>query len=354
MKNQKWKMENVLASMSQTVLTIQTLGFITGTILFSLLLFLTRKAESPAEEKRARLMSGAMGLLWNVGNVAEYLLRLNGYESHSQSIMLTKAVSYSGTAFLSTAIFMMSSLAPGQARATRKWRWALPLSIGIGTVLTMGFFAEALVWHEQFTNVMLLSAYNLALHLAAGSYLFRRQGERSGYRVAMLVSVAVLTTLLLLLIHFSWNETLELTLMIVAQQSSIPMALIALAWLSQFRFADLFIKQSFLILAAVSLALLYQWFVVTQLAGVVAAKSAQPQATMWIVSTLLWAAALLAFPLLRRRLTEAADKWIFKRPDYRHLLPEFQQAIAASSDEKELFALAEQCVCKACDGSKNH
>lgn len=335
--------------MFQTALTIQTLGFITGTILFSLLLYLSSQAESPATEKRARLMAGAMGLVWNVGNVAEYLFRLSGYESSSQHVMLAKAVSYAGTAFLSTAIFMMLSCTPGHVAIARKWRWALPVSVGIGTALTAGFFASALrlSWRDQFTTVMLWSAYNLVLHLVAGTYLFRRQGERSGYRAAMLVSTGLLTALLLLLIHFSWNETLEMTLTIIAQQSSIPMALIALAWLSQFRFADLFIKQSFLILAAVSLALLYQWFVVTRVASLVAAQSPHPQATAWIVSTLLWASLLLAFPLLRRRVIAAADQWIFKRPDYRRLLPEFQQAIAGISDEQELFALAEQRVCEA-------
>jgi hypothetical protein len=333
--------------MYQTVLTIQTLGFITGTILFCLMLFLTRRAESPAEEKRARLMSGTMGLVWNVGNVAEYLLRLSGYDSDAQSVMLARAVSYSSTAFLSTAIFMMLSVAPGQSIATRKWRWAVPLSSGIGTLLSIGFFATALVWQSQFTQVMLLSAYNLALHLVAGSYLFRRQRQRSGYRVALLVSVATLAALLFLQIYISWSATLELTLMIVAQQSSIPMALIALAWLSQFRFADLFVKQSFLILAAMSLALTYQWFVVLPLTRVIAAQSAQPQATTWIVSTLLWAAALWAFPLLRRTLIGAADKWIFKRPDYQKFLPELQQAIAQISNENELLALVEQRVGEA-------
>jgi two-component system LytT family sensor kinase len=333
--------------MSQTVLTIQTLGFITGTILFGLLLFLSHKAESPAEERRARWLAAAMGLVWNLGSLAEYLLRLGGYEAESPAIRLARAVAYAGTAFLSTAIFMMLSCAPGQASAARQWRWTLPLSLFFGTGLTIGFFATALLWPRKFDNVMLLSAYNLALHLAAGSYLFRRLRERSGYRTALLLSVAIMTGLLFLLIHFTWNDPLETTLTIIAQQSSIPMALIALAWLSQFRFADLFVKQSFLILAAVSLALLYQWFVVTPLASVVTTMSAHSQATGWIVGTLLWAAFLLAFPLLRRKILKAADNWIFERPDYRKLLQEFQQVIAGINEEQALFAVAERCVCEA-------
>jgi two-component system LytT family sensor kinase len=330
--------------MSQTVLTIQTLGFITGTILFTLLLVLTRRAESPPAEKRARLLSAAMGLVWNVGSLADYLLRLSGHTQHSQWSLLANAVAYSGTTFLSTAILLMLS-----AASERKWRGVVPLSLGSGTALTLGFFAAALVpaWRGKFSSVMLLTAYNLGLHLVVGTFFFRRQRERSGYRVAMLVSVATLTALLFLLIHFSWNPALEITLTIIAQQSSIPMALIALAWLSQFRFADLFVKQSFLILAAVSLALLYQWFVVLPLGRVIATKPAHPQAATWIVSTLLWAAILLAFPLLRCKLIAAADRWMFKRPDYRKFLPELQQAIARSSDEKELFALVERRICEA-------
>ncbi len=332
--------------MSQTVLTIQTLGFITGTVLFGLLLWLARKAESSAEEKRACWVAAAMGLVWNLGSLAEYLLRLGGYETDAQAIRLARAVAYSGTGF-PTAILMMLSCAPGQA--PRVWRWAVPLSLCLGAGLMLGFFATALLpaWSQHFDTFLLLSAYNLALHLLAGAYWFRRQEKRSGYRVALLLSMAALAVLLFLLIHVSWNDEVETTLTVMAQQSSLSMALIALAWLSRFRFADVFVKQSFLILAAVSLALVYQWFVVTPLANAMAKLSAHLPATTWIVGTLLWTAILLGFPLLRRRLMHAADKWIFKRPDYRTLLQQLQQRIEFSNDEAALFRLVEQCVGEA-------
>lgn len=333
--------------MLPTVLTIQTLGFITGAVLFILLVRLSLRAGYPVKERAARLLAATMGLLWNLGNAVEYVLRIAGVSFDALPIRLARAVSYTGTAFLSTAVFLFMLSAAGHA--ARRMRQFVPVSLVLASGLAIGFFTFAILpdGSHGFDRLQILSAYNLGLHLVVGIGLRKRPQDRSGYRRALLLSVTALAAMLFLLIHFEWSPFWEMLLVIIAQQSSIPMALISLAWLSQFRFADLFVKQSFLILAAVLCAMIYQGFVVSPAARLIGGRSAQPEAARWIVATLLWAGLLLVFPLLRGKLLQAADRAIFRRPDYSLFLRDFQRESGAVEDPQTLFALAEQRICSA-------
>src|SRR5262245_50232982 len=335
--------------MSQTVLTIQTLGFATGVALFCLLLALSHKAVKLLGDGRATRLATAMGLLWNLGNLAEYGLRLSGYEGLSLPIRIARAFAYSGTAFLSPGLFLLQFDGQDQQRQLHPWRWFISASYIIGACLTLGLFITAIVpdYRDSFGFVMRMSAYNLALHLAAGIIPFRQNKQRRTYRGAMLLMISALVILLFLLIHFALNKSWALALMILSQQLSIPMALVALASLGQFRFADVFVRQSFVVLAAVILAASYQWLVVGPLTRGARSVAAHPEAAGWIVATILWIVLLLLFPLIKQTLIYAADRWLFQHPDYSRLTQEFQQTSQRVIEEIELFALAEELIREA-------
>jgi hypothetical protein len=86
--------------------------------------------------------------------------------------------------------------------------------------------------------------------------------------------------------------------------------------MAQFRFADLFVKRSLIILAAIIVALVSGLFVVEPLARMVRDRSPHKTAAPLVVVTLSWCALLLVFPILVKAIDRLADRWLFRRPDY--------------------------------------
>lgn len=92
------------------------------------------------------------------------------------------------------------------------------------------------------------------------------------------------------------------------------------------------------------IALIFSVFVVAPLARVLRASALYPETKVLIATTALWCALLLLFPWLERAVSRAADRWLFRRPDYRILAQAFARETESIEDERELFALAEQKV----------
>ena len=332
---------------------IQTLGFTAGVILFALLYALTRKAARLAGKGWHGSMAAAAALLWNAGNLANYVALLSGLVESSLPCRLANAVAFTGTAWLSTSLLYMQASRwehPWQARGSRRF---LVFSYATAIVLTIGFFAAVLApdFPVSFSTFTLGSAYNLPLHIVASLALFRNAGERTGasnshgaYVRVMLLMLSGLAVMLILLINFAFDHSLDTALTVIAQQSSIPMALVSLIFLSKFRFADVFIKQSFTVLAGIVAAFGYHWLIVEPLVRGIRAGSRFPEAAAWIAITLLWGALLLLFPAIRRAIHGATDRWLFRRPDYRQLAQAFAQETEQIADERQLFRVAGQHI----------
>ena len=148
-------------------LLIQMLGFTTGTALFLVLIALSWKSRRTGDGTFNGLLASVGGLLWNVGNVAKYGMLTSGIPYQALPVQLADAIAYTGTAILPTAIMLMlrspTRSRPAQPRASRALRFA---SYTIAVLLSLAFFA-ALVpgFPLAISDVMKLSAYNLALHV---------------------------------------------------------------------------------------------------------------------------------------------------------------------------------------------
>jgi two-component system LytT family sensor kinase len=336
--------------MTDTLLIAQTLGFATGTALFVMLIALLRRAYQLSGRVSSGTGAAALGLLWNLGNLVKYLALLTGSSRLALPVRLADAFAYSATALLSTALLQLQSTRwthPWQPRASR---WMRVVSYLNAAFLILGFFATALFpsLPGSFMAFMTLSAYNLAFHLIAGLLVFRGAGSpaRTGrvYSSLMLLAATGLALCLLWLIHFRPGFFSPSILSVIAQQASIPMALLSFAFLARFRFADIFVKRSLIMLAAVIVALGYGGLIVEPVTDRIRAASPYPEASAWIAATTLWCALLLAFPWLVRRLNRAADRWLFRRPDYRQLAQAFAEESEQAEEEAALFTLAEECA----------
>ena len=342
---------------SDTYLIIQTLGFATGTALFIVLALLSRKTNRVAmlteSNHGAGLPASVWALIWNLGNLVKYALILGGFDSGSLPIQLANALSYSALPALSTAILLLVAAGHSHPWRGRVNRWFRNFSYGVAASLGPAFFVASLAPNSvvEFGALFKLSAYNLGLHVAACALLFRRANQQSAvarsYSRAIIVSLGALVASLYILIHFAGlagTETWETVVSVIAQQASIPIALITFAFLSRFRLADVFVKSALLLLASVLLALGYGLFVVSPLLEIVRATAARPAAAEPVVTTLLWCALLLCFPKLRRELYRLADRWLFSRPDYRQILQRFSRENEDCRTESQVFQLAEDLI----------
>ena len=330
--------------MTNTHLVIQTLGFATGVILFGLLIALARKAERLAGRRSFGPESAALGLWWNLGKLIQYVGLLAGMNDHSLPLRAANAAAYAALAVLPTMLLLANLTRCKPHRGERLWR-ALPfISAILATALVLGFAAFVFTnLSATMPRLMELTAYNLMLHLAAIAFLFRGAKRTTPpFARAELFLLTGLAAMLIILIHVASGGSWMNALIILAQQSSIPIALASFASLSRFRFADVFIKRSFVLLTSVIIAIVYSLLVVEPVVSAVRTSSGFPFAASLVATTAMWVAMLLLFPTVRRFVIRATDKLLFRRPDYRRLARAFARESEKIEDESQLFTLIEQ------------
>ena len=336
--------------MTDAHLIIQTLGFATGTALYILLTVLLWRAERGTGKSKNSTAFSVLALIWNASSLVAYAALLAGFTNRSRAFVLPVSLAYSATVMLPTVLLL--DLKSPQIKSERRrliGRWAIRVSYLIAGLLLLGIFAVNFIpsFPVRFATLAISSAYNLALHVTVYALLFRKsdlptRAERR-YSVAMLSLILGLAASLILLITVS-NDALEFLLTNLTPQWSIPLAIATFAFMAQFRFADLFVKRSLIILAAITVALVYGLVVVEPLARMVRDRSPHKTAAPVVVVTLLWCALLLIFPTLVKAISRLADRWLFRRPDYRQIAKTFSERIDLIEQESELFAVAESVI----------
>lgn len=332
--------------MSDTYLAIQTLGFATGTVLFGLLAVLSRKAGRLSERSSLSLHSAWIGLLWNVGMLVEYNGGLAGVNLSLRPMRLISAAAYTALALLPTVFLLEALNRYEKQRPLGGRRWLLFFSSLAAAILTFSLFLGgwgfgSLSFMQQLLKII---AYNLVLHLVGMVILFSRTQNfpaRSFVRAELWLLFGLAVTLMLS-IHSAFDNPVETVIRVISQQSGIPIALTAIASLSRFRFADVFIKRSFVILTAVVTVLLYSLFIIRPLLRLVRTSARYPEAASWVVMTVMGCALLLVFPAIKQWIYQATDRWLFRRPDYRQLAQVFAAEIERAEDEERLFATVKQ------------
>jgi two-component system LytT family sensor kinase len=341
--------------MTDAYLVIQTLGFATGTALFGLLTVLSWKAQRRAKGTWSGGWAAAMGWFWNAANLAKYVVVVGDGSATSLAYRLADVFAWAATAVLPTAFLLLLQPVREGSVSSRRSRWLFRLSWLNAAGLTIGFFAACLLpgFPVRFSTIEKLSAYNLTLHVIAAAIVFRSAGPMTPARRIYWRTMSLLLTALvvsaLLYLHLTVGPPLKMVFDIIAQQSSIPMAIATFAFLAQFHFADVFVKRSLTILAAVTAAFIYVVLVVDPLLRAIRGSAVHSDVSVWVAATVLWCAPLLLFPALDRVVGRAADRWVFRRPDYRRLAHTFVQESEPLDSEPELFALAEQRIQAALD-----
>ena len=339
-------------TMPDFLLIAELLGFGTGAVLSVLLVLLIRRT---AYRSPGTPLLGLCAFLWNIFGLILNLLILAGVPQGSPSVFLARATYLSGGAMFPISFLQLWSQ-PGAAsgRQRRASRWL----VGAAT-FNAAWISVLLFVCPIFRNPWLIHltarvvAWNASFLMTAGALLLVRGRLRvTSDRIHLgltLVGAWGSTISIFFVENFRVSPGMEGVLAVVREQSPFLAVLGAVFFFANFRSADLLIKHSLRVVAAVTIGV-WTWFF---LSGTLPALSlrlgAFPGVARAVLAGALIAALLLVFYVLARLIGDLVDAWILRQPDFHSTLRQLWKRIVEEDDEATLFAAAENTICEAHD-----
>lgn len=291
-------------------LLVNLLGFAVGVALYLLLAVMVVRHRDPRRAENADLlllMTAALGLLWNLGELFSFIQKDIGL---IEIPPVLAAVSFSALGFLPSVVVH-------SARSdVSKGLW-LTIAAYILSILAAIMHFQAAFSGLTVPSVLALQTMTFgAIALAAGLLIFnfRQTIQKKAVFAASLLVFAVSA------LHLSGErEGVNWYIELIAHQSSIPLALVILYQNYRFAFADLFLKRaiSLTLLAAMALGL-YVAVAVPLLRYHETHDRNDVQAAALVIG--LWVGTALVYPAIYRFAVWLVDRIILSRPDYSNLM----------------------------------
>jgi two-component system LytT family sensor kinase len=312
---------------------INLLGYITGSVLYAMLLVMALGRQSvdssiglggASSEKTDRLplLTALLGLAWNLGAITAFVMRSFANVRPFPSLM---AAAITALGFL-PAVVVHSLLRTGDG-----WRRRMPaLSM---TIIAYGLSATAGALHFQQAIVRGNAPSQWALRVLTIGFaaltvalllIVRRQ---SGWRRA--VWVAALALFAVSALHLSHHEGRDYSwwVEVIGHHASLPLAVAILYEDYRFALADIFLKRALaLVLLVASASGLY----LNVAAPLQERRNRVGDADPFSVGLLigLWVATALVYPWLRRFIVRFVDVRLLRRVDYEAMRVEIARRIA--------------------------
>ena len=297
-------------SMASAADLVNLVGFATGATLYAMLLSLV--LQSARAEGRAAdplwLVTAALGLTWNVGELAAFGAVRVGIPAVAP---LVGAVSFSALGLLAAVVVHAVT------RTLRRGAWLARAAYAAGAGATM------LHLHGALTDAASSSALAFALLTLCVSaisvplvLLTRAQphGRRALWILALLLFAVSAS-------HLGRSDAAHQRWLVelAGHHAATPLAFAILYHDYRFALADRFLVRALTLLALVVLALTGYWAAVALPPG--------PPAVGALLA--LWVATALVSPWLQRRLRRFVDAVLLGRPDYSRVREALAQAVAA-------------------------
>jgi signal transduction histidine kinase len=314
---------------------INLLGFTVGIALYALLLLMVVR-HGRAREKNAPdfllLLTAALGLLWNTGELAALFWKDFGVAPVSPALM---AISYSALGFLPSVV--VHSAWKNDESGNRKVGWLTFAAYGLSAFAALLHFQSAIFYRVAPSDSALRVLTFGSLALLGGLLILtiRQKIQNKAIWISALAVFAVSA------LHLSGQQEEKSWLIeLVAHQSSLPLALAILLQDYRFAFADLFLKRalSLLLLASVAFGL-YVFVAVPLLAWHETHDRNDVQAAVLVIA--LWMTTALVYPALHKFAIWLVDKIILRRVNYEKLQAEIVRTIEKRDDLESV--LAEVC-----------
>ena len=319
------------------------IGFITGAVLYAMILilvlqtprkFVSRNVDGALVTplRRLSLWTAVLGLLWNVGGLASFLLPAVSPDWLTHVLQVT---ALSALGFL-PAVVVHSFLQTGMRRRVGRNRHVL---LAGAYALSAGAAAFNVLAVIPGTTIMAVEAISL---LAMGFVLLlavvlvdtvRQQGWDHHAGVVTLAIVAAAA------IPFSHHQSGEYAwwMELIGHHASLPLAVAILYQDFRFAFGDIFLKRALSLMGLVGIAMgLYVGLGASQLTQ----RAEQPSPFMDAVLIGLWVGTALLYPSVSRAVSWVVDTVVLRRPDYGKFQDDVAQAILRRDTPE---AILDQC-----------
>ncbi len=314
---------------------INLLGFTVGIALYALLLLMVvrhRKTKEKDATDFLLLLTAALGLLWNAGELAVLFWKDFG---NAQVSPILLAISYSALGFLPSVV--VHSAWKNNESESKNVRWLTFTAYGLSIFAALLHFQSAIFKSVAPSDLALrvLTFGSLALLAGLLIFTFRQKIQNKAVWISALSVFAVSA------LHLSGQQEEKSWLVeLVAHQSSLPLALAILLQDYRFAFADLFLKRalSLLLLASVAFGL-YVFVAVPLLAWHETHDRNDVQAAVLVIA--LWMTTALVYPSLHKFAVWLVDKIILRRVNYEKLQTEIVRHIEKHDDLESV--LTEVC-----------
>ena len=283
---------------------LNLVGFVTGTALYAMLLSLVLQRSVQS----LPLATALLGLIWNLGELAAYLLPRAGYFTESIALW---AMSFPALGLLAAVVVhsVARELPRGFALTAVAYGCSAAASLlHLGTVFTGN--------PEPSSLAFLLLTICYSFIIVALAVLTRAQAN--GPRVLWVLALALFAVSASHLGRFHGGDD-GWAIELVGHHAAIPLAFAILYQDYRFALADLFLKRAITLVAVVAIA--FGGYTVVSLlpAGPLAAG----------VLLALWVATSLVSPWLHRRIVRFVDESLLGRADYAELRASIGQALQA-------------------------
>ena len=296
---------------------LNLVGFTTGAALCAMLLVLVRQARASADRSdRLPLFTAILGLVWNLGELGDYLLSrlvVSGPESW------LSAISFAALATLAAVVVH------SVARDVRGGRWLIGVAYACSaaaTVLQLRTLALGSGRPSAAAFTLLTVAFGaLVVPLAV---LTRTQ--TNGRRALWVLALSLFAVSANHLGHFhddagGWLAEL------VGHQAVLPLAFAILYQEYRFALADLFLKRALTLLTLVATAV-----------GTYTAIAALPPGPVAVGALVAaWVATAIGYPGLRHGISRFVDSALLGREDFADLRGQFSQRLQACDTVEDVL-----------------
>jgi hypothetical protein len=301
-------------------------GFLTGAALYAMLFGLVIRRRSG---DGLPLMTAILGLLWNAGGLATFVIRdFAGHEPHP----LLVATAYSALGFLPAVV--VQSVLRSPTGSKKLARFFIIAAYGVSAVAESLMFWSAL--HRGGAPsplaLQILTVSYTALMLPILLLTRRREGTARAWSIVALAVFAVSA------LHLSRSDAPQSSLPIELAGHHASIALIFAILYQDFRFAlaDLFLKRALALFALVAIASGLYFGVEVPL---FAAHDYRTDPVAVGATVILWVGTALLYPFLRRGASRIVDRLMLRRPDYGTLREAIAARIATTEEPEEVLRI---------------
>jgi hypothetical protein len=292
---------------------VNLLGFITGVVLYVMLLWMVVRYRSGAN--RLALLTGVLGLTWNVGAFTGYGPFNLGFDQPSPPIL---AFAFGALCFL-PAVVVHSALGTVASIGRVESRVIIGTAYTLSTVATTMNFYSAVVGNVV-PSQLALRGVTAGFGTLIVALLVVTRGQRDRSRILWVIAMSVFAVSAL---HLSNHEGVDpWWLQLTGHHASLPLALLILFQDFRFALADIFLKRA---LAFILLAGLVFGIFVSGITPIPTGGEMNPRSTVLLLA--LWVSTALVYPFLRGGAEWFVDKIVLKRANYADLLTTISETV---------------------------